>query len=135
MGGYCAFVGLAAVLPPLAGHGHHAHEHLGVHGAVGCAESAPGEFVGQDVFHAGRHVGEQGGEGAFGLGRRSIAHEDPEAVGPFLDVGQQGEGRPFHEDAGFGFLGQGVVDGVEQDPESRTRTTCVYSPSFEPKCS
>ena len=110
-------VGLAAVLPPLAGHGHHAYEHLGVHGSVFGAEAAPVEFVGQDVFNAGRDVGKQGGEGAFGLGRRRVPHQDPEAFGVVFNVGKQGQGGAFDEDSGLRFLGQGCGNGVQQDPE------------------
>lgn len=117
MGGYGLLVGLAAVLPPLAGHGHHAYEHLGVHGSVFGAEAAAVEFVGQDVFDAGRDVGKQGGEGPFGLGRGSIPHEDSEAFGVVFDVGEQGQCGAFDEDSGLGFLGQGCGNCVQEDPE------------------
>lgn len=120
-------VGLAGVLPPLAGHGHHADEHLGVHGSVFGAEAATVEFVGQDVFHSGGDVGEQGGECAFGLGRGSISHQDPETLGVVLDVGEQGQGGAFHEDTRLGFLGQCGRDRIQQDPELEVHHLRVHA--------
>ena len=117
MGRHLALVRGPAVLPPLARHGHHADQHLRVHGAVGRGEAAAGELVGQDVLHPGRDVREQGGERAFGLCRRGVAHEDAEPFGALLDVAQQGQGGPLDEDARFGFLGQCLGDGAQQDPE------------------
>jgi hypothetical protein len=87
--------------------------------AVLAAEAAAGEFVGEDVFHPRSDVGEQGGEGALGLGRGSVPHEDPEALGAFLDVGQQGQGGAFDHDAGLGFLREGHIDCVQENVELR----------------
>jgi hypothetical protein len=62
-------------------------------------------------------VGQQCGEGALRLRRRRVPHQDPEPFGAVLDVGQQGQGGALHQDARLCFLGQGVVDGVEEEPE------------------